>query len=212
MAGAGERHIGEAELLASLLREVLPPAVAEAGAFSSDVDGAAIAGRRVVEHRGLPLRDPTGTPEIRAVDDRELEALARVDGEDLHRFGVGLEAPAAILVVRVLPRLGDPPPQPRGEGGGSELLGRRLQMQELADVAQIGELPFAVGAAEHPPRQSLGVGDRLEQRRDAPAAEQVRPRVDALVDLLPGGVVGRRHLRGRPAEEARQRRGPDAGG
>ena len=51
-------------------------------------------------------------PQVRAVDDRELEPLAAVDGEDLHRLGVGLEPAAAVLVAGVLAGFVDPPPQP----------------------------------------------------------------------------------------------------
>ena len=54
----------------------------------------------VVEHHGppSPQRRPA-IPEVRAVDDGELQSLGPVDGQNLHRVGVGIEAPAAVLGV-----------------------------------------------------------------------------------------------------------------
>ena len=62
-----------------------------------------------------------------------------MDREHLHGGGVGLEAAAAVLVEHVVAGLADAGPQPRGEGGDAEPLGRRLVVEQLADVAEIGE-------------------------------------------------------------------------
>ena len=68
-----------------------------------------------------------------------------MDRQHLDRLGVGLEAAAALLVGRVLARLGDPPAQPAVSAVVPELLGRRRGVQQLADVAQVGQPPLAVG-------------------------------------------------------------------
>jgi hypothetical protein len=60
-----------------------------------------------VEDRRLVLGDVSGVPEVGAIDDGELEALASVDGKDLHGLGVGLQAPAAVLGVVLLTGLVD---------------------------------------------------------------------------------------------------------
>ena len=99
-----------------------------------------------------------------------------MDREDLDRLGVGLEPAAALLVARVLLGLGDPPPQPRGERGRPELLGRRGGVQQLADVAQVGQPPLAVGAARAraPAAPRRASPSRPATRRRAPAARAPR--------------------------------------
>src|SRR5947199_10511212 len=47
------------------------------------------------------VRDPAGLPEVRAIDHGKLETFRAVNGQDLHRFGVGLESPTAFLVEGV---------------------------------------------------------------------------------------------------------------
>ena len=49
--------------------------------------------------RAARRRDVAGLPQERVVDDRELEALAAVDRQHLHRLGVGLQPAAALLVA-----------------------------------------------------------------------------------------------------------------
>ena len=90
-----------------------------------------------------------------------------MDRQHLHRLAVRLQPPAAVLVGDVLAGLGDPAAQPRRQGGDPEPLGHRLAVEQLADVAEIGERALAVGTGEHPAGQALAVGDRLEQRGDA---------------------------------------------
>ena len=97
MAGAGQRHVGEAQLLAALLDVVLVQVGVVLVAGQADVDRAP--GLLVVEVDGLPLvREAPGVPQERAVDDRELEALAAVEGEHLHGVGVGVQAARALVV------------------------------------------------------------------------------------------------------------------
>src|SRR5438445_11136936 len=150
--GPGQGDVGEAEVLAPLFGDVLVPVAIEIGApLAADVDGAAVARDGVVEDRRGRPGEVARLPEVGGVDDGELEAFAPMDGEDLYCLGVGLEAPAALLVVGVFSGLGDPLPQPGGEGAGAELGGGGGGVEELADVAQVGELAFPVGRAQNPP-------------------------------------------------------------
>ena len=128
-----------------------------------------------------------------------------MDGEDLDRLGVGLEAPAALLVARVLAGGGDLLAQPRGQRGGAHLLGRRRGVQELADVAQVGQLALAVDGLQHPLREALDQRHGLGQRRDALHAQHARPLVQAAVELLAVLLGGRGDPLRRPAEERRER-------
>ena len=70
-----------------------------------------------------------------------------MDRQHLHGLGVGLEPPAALLVARVVAGVGDPLAQPRGQRGGAELLGGRGGVQQLADVAQVGQPALAADGA-----------------------------------------------------------------
>jgi hypothetical protein len=100
--------------------------------------------------------------------------------------------------------------QPGRERRRAELLGRRGPVQQLADVAHIRQPSLAVGVGEHPGRQVLADGDRLQQCRYAPGAQDARPVVQPPVDFLPlpAVIVGARvgePLR-RPPEKAGERR------
>ena len=118
-----------------------------------------------------------------------------MDRQHLDRLGVGLQPPAALLVARLLLGLGDPPPQPRRQRGRAELLGRRRGVQELADVAQVGEPALAVdGLREHAPGRPSTERDRLGQRGDARARAA----------RAPSGAGGG----GRPPTRPRPRRRP----
>ena len=156
--------------------------------------------------------DPGRLPQVGEVDDRELEALAAVDRQHLHRLGVGLQPAAALLVARLLLGGRDPLAQPAGQRGRPEPLGGGRRVQQLADVAQVGQPPLAVLQREQPPGQPLDERDRLQQRRDAAHAQHARPLVQAAVDLLPLLLAGARDPLGVPAEERRQRGGAGAGG
>ena len=103
---AGQRDVGEAQVLAALLGVVLAPVVRRSRGRRADVDrtrSSSACGSWKKTGCGSS-RDVARLPQERAVDDRELEALAAVDGQDLDRLGVGLQPPAALLVARVLAR------------------------------------------------------------------------------------------------------------
>ncbi len=201
MAGPGESDVGQPQLLAPPFDEVLETGAPVLVRPAADVDGAPVAGIGVVEHRRLVLEDPPRIPQVRAVDDGELEALAAVDRQHLHRLGVGLESAAAVLGVVFLAGLVDALAQPAGEGGDAELLGGGGAVQELADVAEVGELALAVDPGQDPAGQPLAMADRLDEGGHAPLAQHRGPPVQAGMDVLPGCLVGGGHLVRGPAEE-----------
>ena len=202
---ARQRDVGEPQVLAALLLEVLLHVARPLRALEPDVDRPRPRG--VVEGDGLlrVARDPRRLPEVRVVDDRELEPLAAVHGQHLHRLGVALQPPAALLVVVVGRRLEHALAQPRRQRGRAHLLGHRRGVEQLADVPEVGHPPLAVDHREHARRQPLLQRDRLHQRRDALHAQHARPVMQPPVHVLPGVVVGGRDLLGRPAEDRGQR-------
>ena len=87
----------------------------------ADVDGAPAV--LVVEVDGVALvGEAARFPQERAVDDRELESLAAVEGEHLHGVGIRVEAPGALVVGALAVGAVDPLAQPAGERGDAELL------------------------------------------------------------------------------------------
>ena len=98
--------------------------------------------------------------------------------------------------------LGDPAAQPGGQRTGSEVLVTGGPVQELADVAQVGELALPVDEREHPARELLRPGDDLLQRGDPALAQHLRPGVEPAVHGLPRGLVGL----GDPQRSSRGRR------
>ena len=204
--GARERDVGEAEVLAAFVEHGALAVRLVLLALEADVDHALVARVGVVVGDRLALvADPRRVPHERRVDDRELEALAAVDGEHLDGLGVGLQAARALLVGRVGGGVGDAAAQPARQRGGAELLVHGDRVQELGDVAQVGQPPLAVDGGQHPAREPLPQRDRLEQGGDAAHAQHPRPLVQALVHGLPVVLGGGGDLRGRPAQERRQR-------
>jgi hypothetical protein len=147
--GAGQRDVGQAQVLAALLGLVLGLVARELRSVEADVDRPRVARVGVVEEdRLLAARDVAGLPQVREVDDGELEPLAAVDRQDLHRLLVGVQAAAALLVARLVLRGGDPLAQPGGQRGRAHVLGRRRGVQQLGDVAQVGQPALAVDARQ----------------------------------------------------------------
>ena len=202
--GPGEGDVGQAQVFAPLLPDVgaavVGPAVALV-AGQADVDRADVAVAGVVVHRRAALRDVARLPQVRQVHHRELEALAAVDGEDLHRFGVGLQPAAAFLAVGVFFRFGDALAQPGGQRRRPQPLGGGGGVEQLADVAEVGEVAFAAGPGQEPGGETLRGADELEERGHAVAAQHAGPPVEGEVDRLPGVVAGRGHLLRRPPQE-----------
>ena len=206
-----QRHVREPQVLAALLHQLLALVPVEVRALEPDVDRPAVAGVGVVEGDRHAGRDVARVPQVGVVDDGELEPLAAVDGQDLDRLLVGLQPAAAVLVARVLDGLGDPAPQPADQRGGAELLGGGRRVQQLGDVAHVGQRPLAVHAREDALGQPFAERDRLGQRGDAALPQHGRPLVQPAVDVLPRLVARRRHALGAPAQERSERRGVRAG-
>ena len=86
------------------------------------------------------------------VDHRELQAVAPVDRQDLHRLRVGLQpsGPVGGLLDRVVEGVRglvvEPVQQPGRTAPALALLG----VQSAGDVPQVGEVALAVGPREHP--------------------------------------------------------------
>ena len=184
----GQRDVGQAQVLAALLLLVLRGGGAPKSGPSrptSIVRTSPCAGSWK-KTGSIVARDVARLPQVRAVDDRELEALAAVDRQHLHRLGVGLQAPAALLVARSRAR-------PRRSAGAATAVSA-VAPSCSAVAAACSSWPtwrrsvrsaLAVGPGQHAAGQPLGARDRLEQRGDAAAAQHPRPAVQAAVDVLP---------------------------
>ena len=208
VAGPGERDVGEAQVLAALLVDV--PAAVSREPGPSHRRRRWSAGRPWRRRGRRPARrlvgDASSVPQVRAVDDGELEALAAVDGEDLHGLGVGLEAAAAVLVVGVLVGLGDPPAQPGVSAVAPRLLGVGRGVQQLADVAQVGQLALARRPGQDPRRAGARPASMVSSSDGhAAAAQHAAQPVQAASARPPSRARRRpRHLLGGPADEAGQ--------
>ena len=168
------------------------------GARPADV--AAAAALVVVEERDLRVAAGVAVPQGREVDDGVLQALAAVDGDQLHGRGVGVEAAGALggdLELLVGDLLAQPGRAARP--GPSRSLGADPQ-QRLADVAQVGEGALAADPAEHAGGQSLD-GRRLQHGRDA-----ARVNTSASVRTRLGERVGQARRRRRRATRRCSRR------
>ena len=128
-----------------------------------------------------------------------------MDGEHLHRFGVGLESPAAVIDAGVLFRVVDGLVEPCGQRGDADLLGGDHGMEQLTDVADVGQLPLSLRSGQDPAGQTLAPADGLQQGGHPPQAQHRRPAVETSVQHLPFGVGRTRHLFRRPAEEQGER-------
>ena len=185
--------------------------LAEAGPVEADVDRAPVAERGIVEEHRLGIGGaPARRPQERAVDDRELEALAAVDREDLHRLRIGLEPARPLLLALLSLRGGHLLREPATQRRHPELLGGRGLVQQLREVAHVGQPALAVGAREDARGEVLVDHDRLGQLGDAVLAEDPVPAVKPAVHVLPLVLAGRRDPLRAPADERRQRRDPGA--
>ena len=147
----------------------------------------------------LVLARREDVPEVGQVHDRELEALRAVDREHLDGQMVGLQAARAALVLVAGARLGDAAAQPGRQRGRPEAVGGARTVQQLGDMAEVGQRPLATGGAEDPCRQILADRDRLGQRGHALRAQHARPAVEAAMDVLEVGRRGSRQALARPS-------------
>ena len=180
--GAGQGDIEVAELVSCLLGLVPGVVVLPVRPLAGHVE-ASIAGVVVVE--GVPGREDVGLAREGQVDDGVLEALARVDGDDLHRGGVVVEATGALGGGSTLPPL---LAEPAEEPGQAEAIPGRGLVQHLGQVAQVGQEPLAADASQDPLAEPACLR-RREQRRDSLAAQQQRPAPEPVGDVVGDGVA-----------------------
>ena len=176
------------------------------GPSDADVDRPDVVVPVVVVGRRLVLVDVARLPGERVVDDRELEALAAMDRQHLHRLGVGVEPQRAILVGAVAVGVGDPLPQPGGQRGDPELLLGRGGVQQLARRVR-GRSAGARRRHERAP-----AGGRPRSPRSSRAAPPRRgcgaapaQRCSFACSSSQAALVGRGHLLRGPAEEGGER-------
>ena len=149
-ARAGERHVGEATILRQPLH------IGARGALC-------VARRPMIEHHAIGLMYQQGLVGLegervvqrRTVDDVELQPLALVDREDLHRLRISLETQLGDfpLALRVGPAGGDP----AQDAVGIEVIGHSRRVHQLRDMPEIGHAPITIGAA-HEARQDVACG------------------------------------------------------
>ena len=113
-----------------------------------------------------------------------------MDRDHLHRVGVRLEAPRALLGLRLAISLDDTATEPIGQCRRSDPLDRPRFVQQLRDVAQVGHEPLAIGTGQHTGRQAGVAADRLVQRGDTLVAEAPGPAVQGPVEILPSALIG----------------------
>ena len=202
--GAGQRDVEQPQPLAGLL--VGPPAavLGPVRAAAADVEASSLLG--VVEPRADRVAD-VSVGQGGEVDDGVLQALARMDGDELDGGGVGVEPPGA-LQPPSRAALGDLLAQPGQQGGQALALGQGHLVERLADVPKVGQAAVAAHLGEHP-RGQAALGRGLEDRRHAADGEQLDPGPQRLGDLVGEVVAPFVDLGGRVAEEAGERRGPD---
>ena len=138
------------------------------------------------------------------VDDGVLQSLALMDGRDLHRGGVAVEAADALLRAGLA--LG---PQPLQQPGRPERQADSGLVQGLGDVTQVGEQPLAADGAEDAGRQASLLG-RLEEGGDAAPAHEERPAPQPVRDLVGQRLPATVELGQGEPEERRERGRPHA--
>ena len=146
VAGAGEGDIEQAQALTLLLCLLQFLVGRQAGARTPDVDGPLVRAVRVVKDRDIDRKRPA-VPGVRDHHDRELQSLASVDRDHLHRLRVRLQAPSPLFVLAVPVCLQDAPPQPVGEGRRAHTLGDGRIVQQLGDMTQVRHEAFPRRAA-----------------------------------------------------------------
>ncbi len=137
VARTRQRHIGQAQLFgksfaARLLKVRLEPLAAQV-----EQRPAAL----VVAAGGVAvLAEQLAVPEEGAIDQRVLQPLAGMDGDDLHALGIAFQTQQGLLATAFAGPLRLEPGEQRLEPGAQQALG----LQQLAQVQQVGQPPLAV--------------------------------------------------------------------
>ena len=203
VAGAGQGDVEQTEALALLLCLLQFPVGRQVRARTPDVDGSLVRRVEVVKDRDVDPKRPA-VPGVRDHHDRELQSLASVNRDHLHRLRVRLQSTCALFVLAVAVCLQDASPQPVGEGRGAHTLGDGRVVQQLGDMTQVRHEPFPRRAAQRSSRNVAGGRDRLVERGDTSVTQESTPGVQPSVEILPAlHVLLVRHLLRRPPDELR---------
>ena len=151
-------------------------------------------------------------------DDGEFEALARMDGEDADGPAVALQAEDG-GVARLGAGLAHEPVEQRG---GIAARAAHAGMDELGQVQQVGEGPFAAGSGRRHAGGEPGLpGEPVERREEAVLARRVGQLAEEAEVLRHAARLLRSALRGgervdlrrlQPEERGEERGADDAGG
>ncbi|COX35783.1 Uncharacterised protein [Mycobacterium tuberculosis] len=143
---AGKRDIGEPEVVVGRLDAVQPlnGAPLSTAVLAADVQAA---GAVVVIQQDVVAADVAVEGE-RQIHDGKLQSLGHEDGHDLHRRGVAVQP--AIVFRRAGTRLGLAA-QPIAQPGQAEPLAMSGLVQQLRNVRQVCQVPFAAALAQHAP-------------------------------------------------------------
>ena len=187
--GPGEGNVEVAQVFATALLVGQLEVGSSVPIFGSPYVELALLATRVVEdHRLVPVVRAPGVPQIRAVDNWELQALGPVDRQHLDRGRIGVEAAAPLLGFSSL-ALVHPANKPIEQGREAQLGLGGLGVEQFGHVGEVSELALPVHVAEQPPWESLSSRDVPEERRHTGAPSQVGPLVKACVELLPAAFL-----------------------
>ena len=219
VARARQRDVGEPQVLAALLDHVLALVAAEVGPVerrrrSSRRRRRPGRGRRPAAARSGCTPAPTGTGSRRSGTRGPCCGGSSAPGPPRRRTpgggcGPRRRCPAPASAIRRRSHA--------GQRGRAELLGRRGGVQQLADVAQVGQPALAVGGARARARAGPRRSVIVSASEATPlSAQHARPVVQAPVDLLPVLVVARsrrapRSSRGTASAPRRARGGVRSG-
>ena len=226
MSRSGHRHVGEPVLVATVLAGSLEPrrvllvgcrphgAVALLGRALTlrDVERPPLdpLGRVVEGERRLGADPFAAVPQRREQHDRELEALGRVDGLDLHGVRVGLDAALYRIGCNVVgPRALQFGQDHQRCSGRDPTAADGLGVDQLGDVLEVGQVAFAERVEQEALHDAGLPPHGTEQGRHALGGHELGPGVQGLLqerDRLGGSrarlaVHGGGHRLGRPAKE-----------
>ena len=198
---ARQRHVAQAQRLRARLEPGLRARLLVAG-IELQRRGV-LRGGVVKEDRGRRRRPALRLiPEVRAEHDGELQALAAMDGDDLHQLLVALQAQLRFLAAidLALPPLAQPVDElrdPEPAAGG-------LRLQQLDEMQQVGHAPRPVGHGQQPRRHALPLQQPAAHDEEPGLAPDLVVFIEAQHHRLPVLLLARERMQ-RPGVGAQQR-------
>ncbi len=110
-----------------------------------------------------PRADLQAVPQERAEHHFVFQAFRLVDGDDLHQIAVRFQPQLRVLAAHRLPAAIRQPAQQRFRPG----VGHGGLVQQFAQMQEIGQAAFPVGASEQPPGDALGLRPLPEHEAEA---------------------------------------------